>query len=335
MQKQDLIFFIAAVAIVIILAVVVKPILNGETVAILPESKPDTISNIPVPSGAPVAPYSPVLSKSSATPQPTPAWDGSPKNVLFVDPSTYNIQWSPELKDYGFRMPGYEEAEDNSFTTYAVIDGQWDATTQVINIPFPYWEIEVSLESIGDVGGTDSEPSYNYTAAMDDLKNRYNIGLISLQEYNEGLKALKRAEELYGSDGGGGDVEGILSSQGESTGVDVENQYYIVPSINIQVMDAEKPSGLIYILNSRTEGPIPKVLPVTGGLSEDEPEDVDWGTEKEMVLDEDVISRENLNEYIWKHRFYEGSGNYYFIINPNMLKSYKIEIKVPSKYIGM
>ncbi|MDD4127769.1 MAG: hypothetical protein PHV39_08820 [Methanomicrobium sp.] len=327
-------FFIAAIVIVIVLAVVVKPIMNGETVQILPDSKSNTISNIPVPSGAPTTPYTSVLSRTTLTPTPTPVWNGAPKTVQFVDPSTYNIQWSPEIRDFGFRMPGYEEPENNSFITYATINGQWDATTQVINIPFPYWEIEVSLESIGDVGSTDIETSINYLARMIELEKQYNIGAISLQEYNALLKDLQRAEELYGSEGAGGEVEGLFASGGESIGVETENQYNIIPSVNIQVADADKPNGIIYILNSRTEGPVPKVKLATGGLDDEEPEDVLFGEEKESVLDEDVISRENINEYIWKHRFYEGEGNYYFIINPNMLKSYKIDIKVPGKYLS-
>lgn len=333
MQKQDLMFFVAAIAIVIVLALVVKPIMNGESIPILPESKSNTISNYPVPSGAQSTPYNPVLYQASAAPEPAPVWDGSPKTVKFVDPSTYNIQWAPEVKDFGFRMPGYEGEESKSFTTYAVINGQWDATTQIINIPFPYWEIEVTIESLGDVGGTDLETNYNYLAQMENLEVQYNSGAITLQQYNEALKQLQRAEDLYGSEGSGGEVSGIFESAGESVGVEPENQYYIIPSINVQVMDAEAPSGILYILNTRTEGPVPKVPEVTGGLDDSEPEDVLVGEETESKLEGDVISRENLGEYIWKHRFYEGAGNYYFIINPNMLKSYSIEIKVPTKYL--
>jgi hypothetical protein len=36
----------------------------------------------------------------------------------------------------------------------------------------------------------------------------------------------------------------------------------------------------------------------------------------------------------WKEKFYEGQKNYYFIIKASLLKSYKIEIRVPSSYIG-
>ncbi|MBP2132513.1 hypothetical protein J2128_000434 [Methanomicrobium sp. W14] len=290
MQKQDLMFFAVAIAVVIILALVVKPILSGESV--LPESKPQTVSNIPIPSGAQSSPYTPVLSKVTQTPTETPAWDGAPKSIQFVDPSTYNIQWAPNLKDLGYSIPSYEEPGNNTLVTYATIDGQWDATTQIINIPFPYWEMKVSIENLGDVGNTDDSDS--------------------------------------------GEIEGFIASEGEGIGVEPENQYMIIPSINIQVMDAEDPNSIVYILNTRTEGAVPKEIDKSEGSYSNylfsKPEDVLTG-DNSTDRDGKVLDRDNVDEFVWTHKFYEGAGNYYFIINPNMLKSYKIEIEVPEKYI--
>lgn len=331
-------FFVSAIAIVLVLALVVKPILSGETVQILPESKSsDTISNIPIPQGASATPYSPVIT-GTVSPTPTPLWDGSPKTVQFVDPSTYNLQWPSEVRDFGFRIPAYEAQENNSLGLYATIDGQWDATTQIINIPFPYWEIEVTLESIGDVGATAIEANVDYEAQMEEVRQQYNTGAITLQQYNEAMKNLMDLEEKFGSGDSGGGVEGLFSSEGSSTGAEAANQFYIVPSINVQVMDADKPNGIIYILNSRTEGPLPKVIDkAEGSASEDffaEPEDSDSDSGDSGDVTGSVPGRDNINEFVWNHGFYEGAGNYYFIINPSMLKSYKIEIKVPTKYLN-
>lgn len=340
MQKQDLVFFIAAIAIVILLAVVVKPIMNGEPVAILPQSSETRdVSNIPIPSGAPSAPYTPIIASSQAgsAESSSSSWDGVAKSVQFVDPSTYNIQFA-QSKDFGFRMPGDEQYQKEEFVTYATIDGQWDATTQIIRIPFPYWDMKVSIESMGKVGNEDDDDKviHNVTPP-DQLMEEYQSGKITLKEYQDRYKyylAHKGNDDNSDSD----ETEGFFKSKGEGLGVEVENQQFIVPSINIQVMDADKPNGIVYILNSRTEG----VIPVNPPLDEedpdekynDKPEDVLVG-EKKDDDDKDipVPRRSNLNEYYWQHRFYEGEGNYYFIINPNMLKSYKIEILVSTKFL--
>ncbi|MBP5082892.1 MAG: hypothetical protein J6104_01500, partial [Methanomicrobium sp.] len=258
MQKQDLVFFIAAIAIVILLAVVVKPIMNGETVAILPQSSETRdVSNIPIPSGAPSAPYTPIIASSQAgsAESSSSSWDGVAKSVQFVDPSTYNIQFA-QSKDFGFRMPGDEQYQKEEFVTYATIDGQWDATTQIIRIPFPYWDMKVSIESMGRVGndGEDDDVYYN-VAGPEQLMEEYQSGRITLQEYQERYKLYLAHKDDSEPDKDG--TEGFFKSKGEGLGVEVENQQLIIPSINIQVMDADKPDGIIYILNSRTEGVIP------------------------------------------------------------------------------
>lgn len=341
MQKQDLVFFIAAIAIVILLAVVVKPIMNGEPVAILPQSSETRdVSNIPIPSGAPSAPYTPIIASSQAgsAESSSSSWDGVAKSVQFVDPSTYNIQFASS-KDFGFRMPGDEQYQKEEFVTYATIDGQWDATTQIIRIPFPYWDMKVSIESMGKVGNEDDDDKviHNVTPP-DQLMEEYQSGKITLKEYQDRYKYYLE-HTGSDSDSDSDETEGFFKSKGEGLGVEVENQQFIIPSINIQVMDADKPDGIVYILNSRTEG----VLPVNPPLDEedpdekynDKPEDVLVGEKKDKDKDKDIPAptRKNLNEYYWQHRFYEGEGNYYFIINPNMLKSYKIEILVSTKFL--
>lgn len=340
MQKQDLVFFIAAIAIVIVLAVVVKPIMNGETVAILPQSSETRdVSNIPIPSGAPSAPYTPIIASSQAgsAESSSSSWDGVAKSVQFVDPSTYNIQFA-QSKDFGFRMPGDEQYQKEEFVTYATIDGQWDATTQIIRIPFPYWDMKVSIESMGKVGNDNDETDDDkivYNTTPEYLMEEYQSGKITLKEYQDRYKYYLAHKGNDNSDSD--DTEGFFKSKGEGLGVEVENQQFIVPSINIQVMDADKPNGIVYILNSRTEGVIPVNPPVDDEDKDekynDKPEDVLVGEEKDDDKDIPVPRRNNLNEYYWQHRFYEGEGNYYFIINPNMLKSYKIEILVSTKFL--
>ncbi|WP_048148181.1 hypothetical protein [Methanolacinia paynteri] len=296
MQKQDLVVFIAAILIVLILAFVIKPIMNGEPV--LPEQGSGTISlpsKIPVPEGSSDNPYTPsVIMETTAT--PTPSWDGTAYNVQFVDPSTYNIEWEGSLKDFGYAIPAYAEPESNEMVLYATINGQWDATTQIISIPFPLWEIDARIEGIGDVGFSNEDED---------------------------------------SDDEGDGVEGLVASEGESLGAEVSKMHFIMPWVNIQVMNADNPEGPIYILNTLTEGPVPIEIDKAEGSAT---KDYFPGQDDEDNTDEDddeidTLTRENVDEYKWVHKFYEGSGNYYFIINPNMLKSYTIDIYVPKKFL--
>jgi hypothetical protein len=36
----------------------------------------------------------------------------------------------------------------------------------------------------------------------------------------------------------------------------------------------------------------------------------------------------------WTEKFFEGQRSYYFIINSQLIKSYSIDIRVPTRYIG-
>jgi len=294
MQKQDLIVFIVAILIVLVLAFIVKPMMDGESVLPSQDSVKTTLpSKIPVPEGSNENPYTPSVIMET-TPTPTPAWDGTAHNVQFVDPSTYNIQWEGHVKDFGFSIPAYSEPEADEMVLYASISGQWDATTQIINIPFPLWEIDTRLESIGDVGfDTDYE--------------------------------------------GSGEVQGVVASGGTSLGVESSKMHYIIPWVNVQVMNADNPEGPVYILNTLTEGPVPIDIDKAEASSSEEyfAEPTEVTTSEDSSSESiDTISRENIEEYKWVHKFYEGAGNYYFIINPNMLKSYTIDIYVPKKFLG-
>lgn len=296
MQKQDLAVFVGAIIIVLVLAFVVKPIMDGES--LLPEQEPENNalpSKIPVPEGSSVSPYTP-STVMEATPAPTPWWNGTAYNVQFVDPSTYNIQWESQMKDFGYSIPAYTEPESNEMILYATINGQWDATTQIVNIPYPIWIMETIIEPIGDVGIVDR----------------------GSRESNES-------------------VEGLFASEGESLGAEPGKMHYITPSINVQVINADNPDGETYILNSLTEGPLPLETDTSGRTSEAFFSIPDEDTETSEDEDEDSIenvpSRDTFDEYKWVHRFFDEAGNYYFIINPNMLKSYTIDIYVPKKYI--
>ncbi|MDI6719520.1 MAG: hypothetical protein QMD46_07930 [Methanomicrobiales archaeon] len=147
MEKQDILSLAAAMAIVAILALVVKPALSGEDIlgVSLPsgreaEATPVPARSAPLPTPRPTTP--------APAPSPTAAWNGAPKSIGFVDPAVYQIQSG----DSGPRLSTPPaQPQDHSLVTYAVIQGRWSGTTEILRIPFPYWEMHYTAEPLVDV----------------------------------------------------------------------------------------------------------------------------------------------------------------------------------------
>ena len=77
------------------------------------------------------------------TPLPTPVWNGEVKTVSYVDPSTYNIE-TPENIHMGSQPVSYQQ--NREMTTYAVIQGEASGVTEIIAIPFGYWEMHITFD---------------------------------------------------------------------------------------------------------------------------------------------------------------------------------------------
>ena len=158
MEKQDFVYLAVAVIIVALLAIVVKPVLSGEQVdigSVFSSGERDTIENRPTdtPSVTPslttvIAPSRTPLPIQSPTPTPTPVWNGKTKSVGFVDPLVYHIA-EPEPKPTS--AIAQTTIPDTTLVTYAVIQGRWSGTTQILQIPFPYWEMHYTAEPSVDI----------------------------------------------------------------------------------------------------------------------------------------------------------------------------------------
>ncbi|QYZ80257.1 hypothetical protein E2N92_12855 [Methanofollis formosanus] len=222
MEKEDIISLVAGIAIVIIVAFVVKPMVQGETPgqAIPGAGGEAGVGVIPTPTVT-VAPA------QTPMPTPTPTWDGKPREIGFVDPGSYSINISDDPTLQAVKFPT-SSRPNNKMTTYAEVHGEGSGTTEIIHIPYPYWELWY-----------DADP--------------YNT------------------------------------------------EYCF---FNVQVMDANDPNRFVRILSH----------PYTDFKSGN-------------VTRGDTKSG-------WTEQFYEGSGDYWFVINTRCIRSYDLEIMVPERYVG-
>jgi len=143
MDKNDVMYGIAAILIVLCLALIVKPMIAGQLAR----------ANIPVPE--PVAPAgnasagTPVPAPVLTTPEPstTPSPAGIPTlgTIGFVDPSTYGIRPAePSLTATRFDNPPL----NTTMVSYARIEGTSSGTTRIVQIPFPYWELVYTVDPV-------------------------------------------------------------------------------------------------------------------------------------------------------------------------------------------
>jgi len=278
MDKKDVMYGIAAVAIILVMALVVKPIMTGQPVN----------TGIPVPvttavtrmqTVTPITPFPTQMGTpqiSTPTPTPVPTWDKTVQNVGFVNSSTYGVSLTQAIPN-GTRFDNLPL--NTSMTSYAKINGQFSGTTQVIKIPFPYWEMVYTVDPVAE-----TKPSSIAVAAT------------------------KGSSIAAGS--------GVQGSYSSAT-----------PAFTIQVMDAEDPNRIV-----RTISP-------PGGIDINLWQGVKGSVNPASTLRKGQQSSNSADTPIvdprpWTEKFYEGQRSYYFIINAQLLKSYSIDIRVPTRYIG-
>jgi hypothetical protein len=155
MDKKDIMYMMGALCIILIIALVVKPVMTGQPVntGIVfatpePTAKPVTLTNSNI--TQPVITLVTTSPKPTAIPTPFPTWDKNVSSVVFVDPSLYGVSFNQSLPG-GTRIDNVPQ--NKSLTTIAKISGQYSGTTQTINIPFPYWEMWYTVDPFADMGG--------------------------------------------------------------------------------------------------------------------------------------------------------------------------------------
>lgn len=260
MQKEDIQWAVLGILLLLVIALVIKPMMTGEPVNIgLPETP------TPTPESSPDNPLqtitlTPILTVTVPTPTPTPltTWDQSTTTLVFVDPSTYGVNLDESLPN-ATNIPESDAAVRNSsMATYATFAGQFSGATQVIRIPFPYWELWYTVEPLSA-----------------DLSQQAEVS---------GRYAVTPTEGVYKS--------GFTGSYSTA-----------LPKFSIEVIDADDPNRIVRAITP------PGNIDPSLWSGEDDPRP-------------------------WIEKFYEGNRGYYFIIRSSILKSYAIDIKIPSSYVG-
>lgn len=142
---------VAALGIILVIAIVIRPLVTGQPVN-TGFSLPATTQEITVKPTHVSAEFTPLSTTLVTTvpPTPVPTWDTKTKTVGFVDPGTYGISMNVSLPN-GTRITS--PSINKTTTSYATISGQYSATTQIITVPFPYWELWYTVEPAGPLGG--------------------------------------------------------------------------------------------------------------------------------------------------------------------------------------
>lgn len=171
MEWRDVAPIALAVIIVLALAFVFKPMIA--------EGDSDLGQVIPFLGGEATPTPTPrvVLSKpptprptATPTPAPTPIWDGSVHAMEFVNPETYH----QDLDGEGYlssSRPSTPPPSTYQMATYATIGGRWSGTTEIVNIPFPYWELYYTVEPLAEPGYV--YPTINIQVMDADDPNRF------------------------------------------------------------------------------------------------------------------------------------------------------------------
>lgn len=155
MDKKDIMYIAAALVIVLVIALVIKPLATGQPIETGIPTPATTQPLIDIPAQSPseyiqshMTTAAPVPTTS---PTPVPTWNpNAAQSVAFVDPSTYGLS-SNESTLSGRKIN--TTTIDTSMTTFASISSSTGAggTTKIMYIPFPYWELEYTVTPTGEL----------------------------------------------------------------------------------------------------------------------------------------------------------------------------------------
>jgi hypothetical protein len=153
MDKKDVMYLAAALVLVLIIALVIKPIVTGHPVSTgLTGAPTATIMVTDIPHNATIAPHI-IVSATTPTPTPTPAPTWNPnitQTIAFVNPSAYGVSLN-QTRSGSTRIDN--SVLDTNVTTFAMIESASGSsgTTSIMYIPFPYWELVYTVSPSGEL----------------------------------------------------------------------------------------------------------------------------------------------------------------------------------------
>ncbi|MCQ8894134.1 MAG: hypothetical protein NQU46_05835 [Methanolinea sp.] len=137
MERRDIAILMVALAAMVILAGIVKPVLTGKapdlSLPFLPGPGEETPTSLPTA----VIPRAPATTLPS--PSPTPTWSGKTETLGYVGLE------SPPATPTFTRFPPDTPVQER-LLTYAAIQAQAGGITQAIAMPFPYWELHYTVD---------------------------------------------------------------------------------------------------------------------------------------------------------------------------------------------
>jgi hypothetical protein len=148
MARRDALFVVAALVIVLMVGLVVKPIATGQPVGLgVP------IPFLPTPTPTPTT-FQPTLLPRTSLPTtlptttvptttPVPTWGGQVTSVGFGPPG--NATTTPVPTGTFTHFPD-DVDEKQKLLTYATISAKQGGVSSPVRIPFPYWEIHYTVE---------------------------------------------------------------------------------------------------------------------------------------------------------------------------------------------
>jgi hypothetical protein len=119
----------------------------------------------------------PATSGSTPLPTPVPTWNKKVMDVAFVNPSSYGISLNQSLPN-GTRIDSI--GRNTSRIVFANVFGQYSATTQIMHIPFPYWELWYTVEPAGEMGGNDQKLGSSVVKGGEGISHSFVQGSFSV-----------------------------------------------------------------------------------------------------------------------------------------------------------
>ncbi|NLA38928.1 MAG: hypothetical protein GX882_06040 [Methanomicrobiales archaeon] len=184
-EKKDFIYVVLAIAVVLLIALVVKPAVTGELA--LPWKRVETAPGPVTPAWTP-GPLPTASPTTPPTPTPVPTWDGKPQKIGFVDPETYHIPAEETRVNMTTAAPPAAPGP-TKWVTYATIDGRGTGTTGVISIPFPLWRLDYS-----DITTTNYEISRFNCQVMDAADPNHIVHIVTL--FSSDFRGMKDKPEM-------------------------------------------------------------------------------------------------------------------------------------------
>jgi biopolymer transport protein ExbD len=190
MQKEDVQWAVLGILILLVIALVIKPMMTGEPVNLgLPQntvSEDQNTTTFTQPS-TPRVTQSRAVPTTAPTSMPTTVWNKAVQTVGFVNPATYGENLTEPLPNSTKFNTSPATIRNTSMTTYATFSGKYSGATQVVQMPFPYWEMWYSVEPVvSSLQDTAKSSTGSYSTAMPTL----SIEVVDAADPNRIVRAI-------------------------------------------------------------------------------------------------------------------------------------------------